>query len=95
MQRYYVIKVDYFVYDETKEDGVGREPKYLYTMRNKFKVYVFRPTLSEDNLDLKWFETKKDAETYIKERLLKKSTDGIINIPCYDNVRVEEVEYTI
>lgn len=95
MAKYYVIKVDYFVYDETKEDGIGREPKYLYTMRNKYKVYVFKPSITESHLDLKWFETEVEAKKYIKEHLNKKTGDGIINIPCYDNVRVEEIEYTL
>ncbi len=87
MAQYYVIKVDYFVYDETKEDGIGRVPCYLYTMRNKFKVYVFKSELSAEHLDLKWFETEKEAREYI-------STHSLRNALGYDNVRVEKIEYT-
>lgn len=87
MQRYYIIKVDYFVYDETTEDGVGREPLYLYVTRNRLKIFIFKPTLSEENFDLKWFETKKDAQDYIDGKL----KDSI----CFDNARVEEIEYEL
>lgn len=88
MPKYYVIKVDYFKYDETKENGLGREPLYLYVMRNKYKVYIFKPTLAEEHFDLKWFETKEEAQKYIVAHDLENSI-------CYDNVRVEEVEYTM
>ena len=87
MAKYYVIKVDYFVYDETKENGIGKIPHYLYTMRNKFKVYVFEPALSAEHFDLKWFETEKEAQEYI-------STHSLRNALGFDNVRVEEIEYT-
>lgn len=88
MPKYCVIKVDYFVYDETKEDGLGRMPCYLYVTRNKLKVYIFKPELSAEHFDLKWFETKEEAQEYISKHNLKDSI-------CYDNVRVEEVEYTL
>ena len=61
MGKYYVIKVDYFVWDETKENGMGREPLYLYLTRNRAKVYIFKPELSAEHFDLKWFETRKEA----------------------------------
>ena len=88
MAKYYVIKVDYFVYDETKENGMGRLPSYLYITRNKFKIFIFKPTLGEEHFDLKWFETSEDAEEYIEEHDLRTSI-------CYDNVRIEEVNYKL
>ena len=84
MGKCYVIKVDYFVYDETKEDGIGREPCYLYITPDKFKLRVFEPTLNAENLYLKKFRTREEAEAYIDR--------GMTNSMCFDNARVEEIK---
>ena len=84
--KYYVIKVDYFVEDENAEDGVGTTPLYLYITRDKVKLRVFFPTLSEPHYDLRWFATREEAQDYIDNKGMKSAC-------CFDNARVEEITY--
>lgn len=84
--KYYVIRVDYFVYDETKEDGIDRTPMYLFTSRDKFKVFTFNEERSSEDFDLKWFLTREEAQEYIDTR------PSFQNSMCFDNVRIEEID---
>lgn len=84
---YYVIKVDYYMWDSVKDD-MYTAPLYLYTMRNEHKTYTFDETLNAKHYDLKWFATGQEALDFIKE---KKWND---EPQCsFENARVEKVEY--
>ena len=80
----YAIVVDYFMWDE-ENDKEYTEKSYLY-IKGKHKIYVFHstPDVHEDELELKTFATRREAEEYIVAHNLE---DGI----CYENVRPERI----
>lgn len=87
MRKYYVIKVDYRVYDPTKKNNISKKPMYLYVTRDSLKIFIFRPTLFAKHFDLKWFETLEDAQAYINQYLL--------DFACMENPRIEEIIYDL
>ena len=85
MREYYVIRVDYYMWDE-KNDREYTEPLYLYVTRDDRRILVFNEGIAEPHYDLKWFSTKGEAEEYIKKHF-----DGP---QCsFENARVEKIEY--
>lgn len=86
MRSYYVIKVDYYMYDAEK-DLEFTSPVYLYTTRDSKKLFVFDESLNYLHHDLKWFATEDEAQRYIEER-------GWLEPQCsFENARVEVVTY--
>lgn len=83
---YFVIKVDYYCYD-ADTDKEFTSPMYLYTMRNRFKLFVFEEKLGAEHYDLKWFPTREEAEQYIVNKGWNKPQFS------FENARVEEIEY--
>ena len=77
----YAITVDYYMWDDKKEEEY-REKCYLYT-KGEHKIYVFHETPDADD-DLKTFSTRGEALMYIAAHDLNESC-------CYENVRVEKI----
>ena len=86
-RNYFVIKVDYYCYNADTDEEFTM-PLYLYTMRNKHRTYVFEEKLGAEHYDLKWFQTREDAELYLASK-------GWNTEPqcSFENARVEEIEY--
>ena len=80
----YVIVVDYFMWDKENDKGYTKK-SYLY-IKEKHKIYVFHntPDVHEDELELKSFATRREAEEYIAAHNLDESI-------CYENVRAEKI----
>ena len=80
----YAITVDYYMWDE-ENDKEYKEKNYLY-IKGKHKIYTFRntPDAHEDELELKSFATRREAEEYIAAHNLEESC-------CYENVRPERI----
>lgn len=80
----YAIMVDYFIWDEEKQ-AEGREACYLFTTRDAYKIFIFDADINRDDVDLKTFKTKREANKYIVDHDLR---NGI----CMDNVRVVKIK---
>ena len=85
MKHYYVIAVDYYCYNADTDEEYT-ESCFLYTTRDKLKLYVFDPSLNYLHHDLKWFATEKEAQDYIDAHNLSESCS-------YENCRVERIDY--
>ena len=82
---YYVIMVDYFMWD-AKNDREYKSPCYLFTTRDNIKLFTFNEKFEYPHHDLKWFSTRKEAEEYVKRQ------DVFKNSVSFDNVRIVEIK---
>lgn len=86
----YAIKIDYFMWDEKKEEEYT-EPHFLTIdtetkdkSGNPLNLLIFKKEITEN---LRVFNTHKEAVKYIAEKSYLKS-------PCYgENVRVVKIKY--
>lgn len=60
----YGIKVDYYLWDEKKGE-MYTAPHFLYTDRSKFKLLVFDESIDREDIDLRVFDTRDEAENYM------------------------------
>ena len=77
----YAITVNYFMWDDEKEEEYVKK-HYLYT-KGEHKIYVFHETTDAED-DLKTFNTRREAMQYIEAHNLDESC-------CYENVRAERI----
>ena len=82
----YAIKVDYYHCDDF-ESGMYTVPCYLYTDRSGMKLLIFDPTLQRNDLDLRLFDSRDEAEQYISKHGWDKSEQC-----CFENPRVVKIE---
>ena len=59
----YGIKVDYYHWSEEK--GMYTLPLYLYTDRSPKKILIFDERTDREDIDLRLFNTKEEAEEYM------------------------------
>jgi hypothetical protein len=82
----YGIKVDYYMYSDEK--GMYTSPCFLYTDRSKFKLLVFDERIDRDDIDLRVFDSEKEAQEYMEKH-------GWSNPQCsFENPRIVKLELT-
>ena len=82
----YGIKADYYCWSEEK--GEYTTPCFLYTDRSKLKILVFDESIDRDDIDLRVFDSEKEAKEYMKKH-------GWLDKPqcCFENPRIVELGY--